>query len=275
MKVLEFTDDLLALRKLAADGADTIALLSAVRDQVGLGQALDTRLDASRRSVDRSAHGDDLAALLAVAARHPDPEQFPDWLAARLDAATPDWSGVRLSTIHRVKGREWPHVIVHDASAGLMPHRLAADREEERRVFHVALTRGIDRVLVSAAEPPSPFIDQMAQPRDPWAEPEPDLRPPRPTPAKTRRAVPEVSSLTEAQLRERLKAWRLETSKAAGMPAYVVINDATLYEIARELPATEADLLDIAGIGPVKVEKYADDILGIVAAMLAEEEPTA
>jgi len=46
-----------------------------------------------------------------------------------------------LASIHAVKGREWPHVVVHHATAGLLPHRLAEDLEEERRVFHVALTR--------------------------------------------------------------------------------------------------------------------------------------
>ena len=68
-------------------GAETAQLLEAIRDRVGLGQALDQRLDASRRSVDRSAHGDDLAALLAVAAVQPDPAEFPDWLADRLRIA--------------------------------------------------------------------------------------------------------------------------------------------------------------------------------------------
>ena len=50
-------------------------------NDIPLGRALDNRLDASKRSVDRSTHGDDLAALLAVAECCPDPEDFPDWLA--------------------------------------------------------------------------------------------------------------------------------------------------------------------------------------------------
>ncbi len=272
-KIVAFTDDVRLIRRLAADGATTRDLLEAIRDRVGLGQALDRRLDASRRSVDRSAHGDDLAALLAVASVQPDPGEFPTWLAERLGAATPQNSGVRLSTIHRVKGREWPHVIVHDATAGLMPHRLAADREEERRVFHVAITRGRDRVLVTAADPPSPFIAQLSTARGPDDEPEPELRPAR-TPAaraKTARSVPEVGSLAEASLRERLKSWRADTSKAAGMPAYVVFNDATLYDLARLRPLDDDELLTVPGIGPVKVEKYGAEILAIIEASLVDE----
>ncbi len=273
-KVLDFTADVRSIRALFGEGATTAELLTTIRDRVGLGQALDQRLDASRRSVDRSAHGDDLAALLAVAAVQPDPEQFPEWLAERLQASEPDWSGVRLSTIHRVKGREWPHVIVHDASLGLMPHRLAADREEERRVFHVAITRGSRQVLVTAAQPVSPFLDQLAVPRDPAAEPEPELRPAhagKAAPTKKKRDVPEVGGLAEASLREKLKAWRGDTAKAAGAPAFVVFNDATLYELARSRPIDDDELLAVPGIGPVKIEKYGAAILEIVERVLADE----
>ncbi|MEO0495612.1 MAG: ATP-dependent helicase, partial [Actinomycetota bacterium] len=161
IRLEDFVSDLGQLRALAEGGADTAELIVAIRDVVGLGSALDNRLDASRRSVDRSAHGDDVAALLAVAALEPDAERFPGWLAERLEHGTHDPDGVQLSTTHRVKGREWPHVIVHDATAGLFPHRLASDVEEERRVFHVAVTRSSQRTLVVAGVPASPFVDQL------------------------------------------------------------------------------------------------------------------
>ena len=272
-KVTGFADDVRMIQEAANRGATTAEVLTAIRDRVGLGQALDKRLDASRRSVDRSAHGDDLAALLAVAAVQPNPAEFPQWLEDRLRASQPDWSGVRLSTIHRVKGREWPHVIVHDATAGLMPHRLAADREEERRVFHVAITRGSERVLITAGEPRSSFIPQLSTPRDPDSDPEPELRPARTSAAaaKKTREVPEVGGLAEAGLREALKSWRSAMAKAAGMPAYVVFNDATLYDLARMRPIDDDELLTVPGIGPVKVEKYGEEILGIIEARLGDE----
>ena len=39
-----------------------------------------------------------------------------------------------------------------------MPHRLVEGVEEERRVFHVGLTRGISSVTLVAGNPPSPFL---------------------------------------------------------------------------------------------------------------------
>ena len=260
-KVADFATDLARLRDLADDDdTDTATVLLAIRDEIGLGAAPDNRLDASRRSVDRSAHGDDLAALLAVAPLEPDPARFPDWLSERLDARAPDPDGVQLSTIHRVKGREWPHVIVHDVTAGLFPHRLAADLEEERRVFHVAVTRSSSRTAVVAGRPASPFVAQLHTERDPDApDPEPPRRP---------RDTPAARPAADSPLRERLRAWRSETAQAAGVPAYVVFNDATLDHLVAARPVDEASLLDITGIGPVKVERHGDDILEIIESFL-------
>ena len=60
---------------------------------------------------------------------------------------------------------------------------------------------------------------------------------------------------------EALKAWRLERSRADGVPAYVVAKNDTLLAIAAALPTTEDELLAITGVGPKKVELYGDEIL--------------
>ena len=68
-----------------------------------------------------------------------------------------------LSTIHRVKGREWDRVAVFGVTEGLVPHRLAEDVEEERRVLHVAITRGRHRVAVLTDNTRrSRFLDELA-----------------------------------------------------------------------------------------------------------------
>jgi DNA helicase-2/ATP-dependent DNA helicase PcrA len=153
----------------AACPRSTAAVVRAIRVQVGLGETMDV-LDSSRREADRSTHTDDLVALEAVAALHPDAATFEAWLRDLL--AQPPASGPRvlLSTIHKIKGREWEHVIVYGASQGLLPHRLSEDVEGERRVFHVALTRAIRQVVVLAdAGAPSPFVAELdgSRPRQP------------------------------------------------------------------------------------------------------------
>ena len=66
-----------------------------------------------------------------VADLHPDPATLRALAAAGLqrEAAA---DGVTLSTVHRVKGREWDRVVVFGVSRGILPHRLAEDVEEER-----------------------------------------------------------------------------------------------------------------------------------------------
>jgi DNA helicase-2/ATP-dependent DNA helicase PcrA len=136
-------------------------LLRRIRDEIGLTRATDT-LDRSRRKVDRSSHGDDLDALEQLGRLEPDPTRFAGWLRSNLESADGDPHGVRLSTIHRVKGQQWPQVIVYAVNDGLMPHRLSDDTEEERRVFHVAITRTVDRCLVVADERrPSLFLAEL------------------------------------------------------------------------------------------------------------------
>ena len=67
-----------------------------------------------------------------------------------------------LSTVHRVKGLEWDHVVVFGADRGSMPHELSDDIEEERRVFHVALTRGRQTVTILVDEArPSRFLAEL------------------------------------------------------------------------------------------------------------------
>ena len=64
---------------------------------------------------------------------------------------------------------------------------------------------------------------------------------------------------------ERLREWRRERASADSVPAYVVFTDATLQLIAEHTPGSEKELLGIAGIGRSKVDKYGDDVLGLLA----------
>jgi DNA helicase-2/ATP-dependent DNA helicase PcrA len=139
----------------------SLAALKAIRVEVGLGETMDV-LDSSRSEADRSTHTDDLAALESVAGLHPDVATFEPWLREVLSRTAAEGPSVLLSTIHRIKGREWDHVIIFDASRGLFPHRLGNDEEGERRVFHVALTRARRQVVTLAdAEAPSIFLSEL------------------------------------------------------------------------------------------------------------------
>lgn len=67
----------------------------------------------------------------------------------------PDADVIRLMTIHRAKGLEFPVVYVIGASETILPHKIAIDAgekeiEEERRLLYVAVTRAEEELYISS-----------------------------------------------------------------------------------------------------------------------------
>lgn len=261
----DFVTDLRLASELCAN-RDTAAVVKAIRDDIGLGSVMGV-LDGSRSTADRSTHVDDLDALEAAASLCPDPGEFERWLEQVLAGAATD--GVELSSVHRVKGREWPCVVVFGAHDGLLPHHLALgtdEIEEERRVFHVAITRGIESVVVvSDTARPAPFVDEML------GRPVATIRGHDPRPAAAAAGSTKLdddADLSDADLAlfEALRDWRRERARSDGLPAYVICHDRSLRCVALTRPATLADLGACPGIGPTKLDRYGDDILAVVDA---------
>jgi ATP-dependent DNA helicase RecQ len=82
---------------------------------------------------------------------------------------------------------------------------------------------------------------------------------------KTRGATSGLADI-DAELVTRLKAWRLSQSRDQGVPAYVVLHDTTLAEIARRRPRDLAALAAVPGIGTAKLERYGAGLLAVVDA---------
>ena len=70
----------------------------------------------------------------------------------------------------------------------------------------------------------------------------------------------------DESLFERLRAWRLERARTDEVPAYVVLHDATLRELAAAKPRSQQDLAAVKGFGPAKLERYAADVLAVISA---------
>jgi superfamily I DNA/RNA helicase len=319
------------------------AAIKAIRVEVGLGDTMDI-LDASRAEADRSTHADDLAALESVATLHPDVTTFEAWMRDVLSRNPADGPSVLLSTVHRIKGREWDRVVIFNASRGLFPHRLSADEEGERRVFHVALTRARRQVVILAdADAPSIFIDELdgtrARPTRRAADAGRGWRAddaggghsPAPKPRRGRRSsgagtggreakifsevrlptaeavvglvveyrgstgtIVEVNSTAAvlslgsvtlkvalgSDVREggqsvtlvgpaseptaaegALRTWRSAMASHEAVPAYVILKDAELVGIAERDPQTLAQLAACRGMGPVRLDRWGDEIL--------------
>ena len=186
----------------------------------------------------------------------------------------PDKAGVELATIHAAKGLEWDAVFLVGVAEGLLPisyAKTAAAREEERRLLYVAVTRARDLLTLSWARSRgadgrgkrkrSRLLDGI------WPEEARVGAPKKRARASTRalnQAFEEEASPQAIELFGRLKAWRLEVSRQAGVPPFAVFTDQTLRDIAQAMPKNTTQLRVIRGIGDVKVQRFAAPVLALV-----------
>jgi len=87
---------------------------------------------------------------------------------------------------------------------------------------------------------------------------------PRKAAKKSRSAASAAISAADSGLLEQLKAWRLEEARTQAVPAYVILHDRTLAEIASTRPQDMTALSMIGGIGAKKLERYGSALLDLV-----------
>mgnify|MGYP003337570005 FL=1 len=220
--------------------------------------------------------------------------------------AAPTADGVTLSTVHAAKGLEWDAVFVVGLVDGTFPIQYAdtAQRlEEERRLFYVACTRARNVLSLSwartrsgrAQREPSPFLAAAFGPDVVAADAVSSVvkgrgssskdRVRRRSPARCRVCNMALVTGSESargrcrncpasydeELLDRLKLWRKQEAAVREVPAYVVFSDATLENIATELPATDEELLAVPGIGSRKLEEFGSAVIALVAGGSVDE----
>jgi len=81
------------------------------------------------------------------------------------------------------------------------------------------------------------------------------------------RAARERVPLTDPddeELFQALRKLRLELARDQGVPPYVIFNDATLLEMARERPRSLHEMSRLTGVGKTKLETYGETFLEVV-----------
>ncbi|MBI5820757.1 MAG: RecQ family ATP-dependent DNA helicase [Verrucomicrobia bacterium] len=95
----------------------------------------------------------------------------------------------------------------------------------------------------------------------------PPFEKPKPVARKTSSAAAvaaEAEAPYDVALFEALRQWRHDVAGTMGIPAYLVYPDATLKELSRQKPQSEAALLEVRGIGPAKARQFGAETLGII-----------
>jgi DNA helicase-2/ATP-dependent DNA helicase PcrA len=211
---------------------------------------------------DEATRQADLGRMRALAAEfdavHPDGTiaAFVQELARRFSVEE-SGRGVNLLTYHRSKGLEFDAVFLPRLLDGELPYRAKRNRtdpSEERRLLYVGITRAREHLFLSwpadARSRPSPFLLELGV-TVPGAAPR-------------ARASSPAGTAGDDPLFDRLRAWRAGRAKTDGVPAYVIFHDTTLHAIAQRKPLDWADLAGVSGVGPAKLERYADEVLAIV-----------
>jgi DNA helicase II / ATP-dependent DNA helicase PcrA len=220
---------------------------------------------------------------------------FATWLttANRIEAGAPG-DAVTLATFHAAKGLEWPVVFLAGLEQGLVPiggDRAPAAVEEERRLLYVAITRAESELHCSWARSrtfgdrvvprrPSPWLEEIEAARaalalgatsadgdwrDRVVEERRRLRASPALAGNPRGPAVTVGIGADPAVLAALQEWRAAAARSSGVPASVILHDTTLAAVAEAKPRDRDALVALPGLGPVKVSRYGDALLEVVA----------
>ncbi len=78
--------------------------------------------------------------------------------------------------------------------------------------------------------------------------------------------------ILEDELMQKLKEWRTELARQKQVPSYVIFSDKVFENIVATKPLTRSDLIQVEGIGTVKMQHYGEDILAIVQGYISSQD---
>lgn len=81
-----------------------------------------------------------------------------------------------------------------------------------------------------------------------------------------------VASSAGNRLFEALRSLRKRLADEAGMPPYIVFNDASLWDMAQRQPSTLQQFSTIVGVGQAKLARYGDQFVALISTQVSESQ---
>jgi ATP-dependent DNA helicase RecQ len=150
-------------------------------------------------------------------------------------------------------GSDWSEAQWRAVLRQLITLRLVAVDHDSYGVLHLAeasreVLRGERRLTLRADTAPAPGGNRRRR-KSPTAAP----------------ATAPVSAQEESVF-QMLREWRRGVAQEHAVPAYTVLHDTTLREIARRLPADVPQLGEISGLGKAKLARFGDELIQLLQA---------
>jgi ATP-dependent DNA helicase RecQ len=163
----------------------------------------------------------------------------------------------------------WADVMAYEGFADDSPAEIAGRHRRQTRELFNLIDRGacrhqaLVRHLGEAIDPCATSCDVCLgrEVLDPVGAARAERRA---APRGGRTIAAEGDELAQAELFEQLRALRKRLADTRRIPAYVIFGDVTLLEMAAHHPRTEAELLQISGVGPKKLAQYGEPFLALL-----------
>ncbi|MEK6857383.1 MAG: ATP-dependent DNA helicase UvrD2 [Nanoarchaeota archaeon] len=170
---------------------------------------------------------------------------------------------ITVATIHSIKGLEAEAVFIIGCNSANFPCKGSEHpviemvkideydkEEEERRLFYVAMSRAKNNLYMTyTGKHATNFITKNML--DQIQEQKTNIK-----------YNPQIN--LSSDILTKLKDWRKEISQKQGLPAFMILHDKTLIELAQKLPSNKAELERIYGFGPNKLMRYGEEILKLI-----------
>jgi superfamily I DNA/RNA helicase len=185
----------------------------------------------------------------------------------------PKENEIVLATIHSIKGMEAKEVYIVSCNSLSFPNKVVDNfvfsmvkqgddydkLSEELRLFYVAITRAKEKLVISYTGHPSKFITDEMKTNIIIKQKNKNL-----FDFGSKYTPKNLDTGNNAVLLNMLKDFRADKARESGLPAYMIISNQALEDLAKIKPSNKAEMMSARGMGSMKVAKYGDAILKVI-----------